>query len=133
MTTKTTYAMFAVAAIAAASFSMTPAFADWQVNWSEEVEGYDTNTYWDLSWCGNKIAFTDLKIAEHDPGTEDIVQVETDASRCYSHHYSAVTVTIEKNGNQVLQQTGNDAEEVFTYPGPLVGGDDIDVTVQYYS
>ena len=133
MTTKTHYAMFAVAAIAAASFGITPAFADTTVSWTESVDAYDTDVFNDWSSCGVKAVQTRLQISEHSPGTEDLVRVNTDASRCYSGDYSAVTVTILKNNVQVLQQTSiNDIAE-FTYPGPLVGGDIVKVTVIYYS
>lgn len=124
--------MFAIAAIAAASFSMTPAFADTTVTWSESVDAYDTDNWNDMRiGCGTKAVITQLQISEHSPGTEDIVRVNTDSSRCTGS--VSVNVIIEKNNTEVLDQTGHDDYEEFTYPGPLVGGDDIDVTVLYYS
>ena len=133
MTTKIHYAMFAVAAIAAASFGITPAFADTTVSWTESVDAYDTDVFNDWSSCGVKAVQTRLQISEHSPGTEDLVRVNTDASRCYSGDYSAVTVTILKNNVQVLQNTSTNDLAEFTYPGPLVGGDTIKATALYYS
>lgn len=125
--------MFAIAAIAAMSFGMTPAFANFSTGWSGlSVDAYDTDNWTKMEiGCGTHAVTTELQISEHSPGNEDVVRVNTDASRCSSHQYSAVTVIIEKNGSEVLNITGFDDEEEFTYPGPLVGGDIIDVSVEY--
>lgn len=123
--------MFAIAAIAAASFSITPAFADATADFDVYVDAYDTDNYnIAASDCGGKAVFTYLQVSEHSPGTEDLVRVNTDASR-WSGSVS-VTVTIDKNGTEVLNQTKHTTLAEFTYPGPLVGGDHIEVTAQYY-
>ena len=123
--------MFAVAAIAVASFGMAPAYATFTTGWSNMiVDAYDTDNYTKMEiGCGTKAVITQLQISEHSPGTEDVVRVNTDASRCAGS--ISTTVTIDKNGVEVLNRTYHTDLAEFTYPGPLVGGDRIDISVTY--
>ena len=135
MTTKNQYAMFAVASIAAASFGITPAFAEeFVTEWTDiSVSPYDTFKYKKFEvGCGENTVKTELTVAQYSPFGKDIVRVDTDASKCDSHEYSAVTVVIEKNGSTVLGETTNTERVSFTYNGPLDAGDIINVTVVYW-
>ncbi len=107
--------MFAIAAIAAMSFGMTPAFASsTTVTNSVTAQSYDTEHHWQVSSaCGSGSVETELKVSERNPYPEDAVKVTWDASSCSG--FNSVTIDLEKNGIWIAQYTSTYVDASATW------------------
>lgn len=128
MTTKTTYAMFALAAIAALSFSLAPAYADTfpqTVTVSSADDSWNVN---DPNACGYGQELRTSLTTYHN---QDEVTVVVNATDCSS--FSKVVVTIYVNGNyQSFASTTNDYANLNFSNIPINAGDEVEAVAVYH-
>ena len=128
MTTKTHYAMVAIAAVAIMSFSFTPAFAVGQsLVMTAPASGNDTDSQSSRSVCNGTGSVTSTAKVQTSP--EDYLEVIADATDCQSHTNTSVYVTVDGNffGSS---STTNDYKK-FTFSGNIDVGDKVIVSVTY--
>lgn len=128
MTTKTTYAMFALAAIAALSFSLSPAYADTfpqTVTVSSADDSFNVN---DPNACGSGQELRTSLTTYHN---QDEVKVWVNATDCSS--FSKAVVTIYVNGDwEGYATTYNDNVNLYFSNIPINAGDEVEAVAVYH-
>ena len=128
MTTKTTYAMFALAAIAALSFSLTPAYAATFTQTATVDSADDTINVSDGSACGSGQGLRTSLTTYHN---QDEVTVWVNATDCSS--FSKAVVTIYVNGSyETFGSTTNDNVNLNFSNIPISAGDEVKAVAKYY-
>lgn len=128
MTTKTTYAMFALAAIAALSFSLSPAYADTfpqTVTVNSADDSFNVN---DPNACGSGQELRTSLTTYHN---QDEVKVWVNATDCSS--FSKAVVTIYVNGDwEGYATTYNDNVNLYFSNIPINAGDEVEAVAVYH-
>ena len=128
MTTITTYAMVAIAAVAIMSFGISPAFAvGHSLVMTAPSSGEATDSQISSSICNGTGSVESSSEVTTSP--EDYLEVIADASNCQSHTKTSVWVTVD--GDYFGSASTTRDYKKFTFSGNIDAGDKVIITVTY--
>lgn len=133
MTTKTTFAMFAIAAFAIGGMMVTPAFAatiasaNTNLTVSGSVSTDSDSSYGCAATQGQSLFTNDLTVID---GSNDRVSVEYNGAACPDT--DSVKVKIKVDGTWVHDQTYNNDYGTVTVNTSISSGDDVRAYVTFY-